>query len=185
MTEIYLLKRGVDMSKITKCLNDWNATVEALGHGKQSILIRKTGTTLKEFLLYPTVSYANKDDYLDSFKESEKEFVKKYILPNVEGKVYEVKYYATVEEVFETPVSRIGKFNNYHIWTKQHVSGYFNTRNANVWLLRVYRLDEPVYCGRSRGMVFANVDQKIELDYKEPIISDKDFKKLKEEILSK
>lgn len=68
------------MSKITKCLNDWNATVEALGHGMQSILIRKTSTTLKEFLLYPTVSYVNKDNYLDSFKESEKNFVKENTL---------------------------------------------------------------------------------------------------------
>lgn len=173
------------MSEITKCLNDWNATVEALGQGMQSILIRKTGTTLKEFLLYPTVSYANKEDYLDSFKSSMQDFVKENTLPNADGRAYEVKYYAKVEEVFETPVSRIGKFNNYHIWTKKHVSGYFNTRNANVWLLRVYELNEPVYCTRSRGMVFANVDKKIELDYKNPIISDDDFEKLKEEILNK
>lgn len=172
------------MVKITKCLNDWNATVEALGQGKQTILIRKNSTTLKEFLLYPTVSYANKEDYLDSFKESEKDFVKKNTLPNVEDKSYEVKYYATVEDVFETPVSRIGKFNNYHIWTKKHVSGYFNTKNANIWLLRVYELDEPVYCGRSRGMVFANVNKEIELKGK-LVINDKDFKKLKDEILNK
>jgi hypothetical protein len=45
-------------------------------------------------------------------------------------------------------------------------------------------LDEPVYCGRSRGMVFANVDKEIELKCK-PVINDKDFEKLKEEILSK
>ena len=172
------------MTKITKCLNEWNATVEALGQGKQTILIRKTGTTLKEFLLYPTVSYANKDDYLDSFKESEKEFVKKHTLPSAEGKKYEVKYYATVEDVFEAPVSRIGKFNNYHIWTKKHVSGYFDTKNANVWLLRVYKLDEPVYCGRSRGMVFANVDEDIELKGK-PVIGDDDFEKLRDEITNK
>ena len=172
------------MVKITKCLNDWNATVEALGQGKQTILIRKNSTTLKEFLLYPMVSYANKEDYLDSFKESEKDFVKKNTLPNVEDKSYEVKYYATVEDVFETPVSRIGKFNNYHIWTKKHVSGYFNTKNANIWLLRVYELDEPVYCGRSRGMVFANVNKEIELKGK-PVINDKDFKKLKDELLNK
>ena len=29
------------MSGITKCLNEWNATIEALGQGKQTILIRK------------------------------------------------------------------------------------------------------------------------------------------------
>ena len=57
------------MSEITKCLNEWNATLEALGQGKQTILIRKYDTTLKEFLLYPTISYANKEDILDSFQE--------------------------------------------------------------------------------------------------------------------
>lgn len=49
----------------------------------------------------------------------------------------------------------------------------------------VFKLDEPVYCGRSRGMVFANVDQEIELDYNNPVIADKYFEKLKDEILNK
>ncbi|WP_302852934.1 DUF1802 family protein [Methanosphaera stadtmanae] len=104
--------------------------------------------------MYPTVSYANKDDYLYSFKASMQDFVKENALPNVEGKAYEVKYYTKVEEVFETPMSRIGKFNDYHIWTKKHVRGYFNTKNANVWLLRVYELEEPLFLTRSCGMVF-------------------------------
>lgn len=173
------------MTKITKCLNDWNATIEALGQGVQTILIRKNHTTQKEFLLYPTVSYANKDDYLDSFKESMHHFVEEHTLPNTQDKAYEVKYYATVEDVFETPVSRIGKYNNYHIWTKKHVSGYFNTKQANVWMLRVYKLDEPVYLKRTRGMVFANVDQEIELDYKNPVLSDDEFEKQKDLIMSK
>lgn len=138
------------MSKITKCLNDWNATVEALGQGIQSILIRKTGTTLKKFLIYPTVSYANKDDYLDSFKPSMQDFVKENTLPAGEGKAYEVKYYATVEEVFETLLVVLVSLM-INIWTKKHVLGYFNTKNANVWLLRVHELSEPVYCTRSRG----------------------------------
>ncbi len=29
------------MTEISKCLNEWNATIEALGQGKQTILIRK------------------------------------------------------------------------------------------------------------------------------------------------
>lgn len=33
------------MTEITKCINEWNATIEALGQGKQTILIRKYGTT--------------------------------------------------------------------------------------------------------------------------------------------
>lgn len=63
-------------------------------------------------------------------------------------------------------------------------TGYFNTKDANIWLLRVYKLKEPLFLTRTRGMVFANVDQKVGLDYKDPIMGDKDFKKLKEEILN-
>ena len=96
------------MSEITKCLNEWNATIEALGQGKQTILIRKYGTTLKEFLLYPTVSYALKDNVLDSFQDQE--FVKSNLLPNGDNP-YEIKYYATVEDVIEKPSTRIGAFN--------------------------------------------------------------------------
>lgn len=89
------------MGEITNCINEWNATIEALGQGKQTILIRKYGTSLNEFLLYPTVSYTNKDDILDSF--SDEEFVKDNILPVGENRTYEVKYYATVEEVIDKP----------------------------------------------------------------------------------
>lgn len=89
------------MGEITKCINEWNATIEALGQGKQTILIRKYGTSLNEFLLYPTVSYTNKDDILHSF--SDEEFVKDNILPVGENRTYEVKYYATVEEVIDKP----------------------------------------------------------------------------------
>jgi len=47
---------GIKMDEITKCINEWNATIEALGQGKQTVLIRKINTTQKEFLLYPTIS---------------------------------------------------------------------------------------------------------------------------------
>ncbi|MGZ7136043.1 MAG: DUF1802 family protein [Methanobacterium sp.] len=41
------------MKTINKCLKEWNAIIEALGQGKQSILIRYYKTYIKEFLLYP------------------------------------------------------------------------------------------------------------------------------------
>ena len=52
-------------------------------------------------------------------------------------------------------------------------------------MLRVYELSEPVYCTRSRGMVFTNVDREVELDYNDPIVNDGDFELLKDEILGK
>ena len=141
------------MNEITKCLNEWNATIEALGQGKQTILIRKYDTTLKEFLLYPTSSYANKDDVLDSFQEDYKEFANENLLPNGEKRTYEVKYYAKVDEVIEKASSRIGAFNKFHIWTREHVKNYLGRKPAKIWILRVYKLNQPPKLKRSNGML--------------------------------
>ena len=151
------------MSEITKCINEWNATIEALGQGKQTILIRKYGTTLNEFLLYPTISYANKDDVLDSFQDDCKSFIKDNLLPAGENRKYEVKYYATVEEVIEKPSTRI--------------------EEAKIWILRVYKLDEPQMLKRSNGMLYANVEKPVKLEGK-PVLSDAEFNKLKKDILN-
>ena len=169
------------MSEITKCLNEWNATIEALGQGKQSILIRKYCTTLKEFLLYPTVSYANKSNVLDSFQD--KKFVKDNLLPTGENGTYKVKYYATVEEIIEKPSSIIGGFNKFHIWTREHVKDYLGSNPAQIWILRVYELDEPQMLKRTMGIKHSNVEKPIKLEGK-PIIQNKEFNKLKEEIIN-
>jgi len=171
------------MNEITKCLNEWNATIEALGQGKQTILIRKYDTTLKEFLLYPTISYANKDNVLDSFQEDYKSFVKDNLLPTEENRTYEVKYYATVEEVIGKSSTRIGAFNKFHIWTRDHVKDYLGRKEAKIWILRVYKLDEPQMLKRSNGMLYANVEKPIKLEGK-PVISNFEFDNLKEEILN-
>lgn len=112
------------MMNTTKCLNEWNATIEALGQGKQTILIRKYDTTLKEFLFFPTTSYATKEDILDSFQDDCKSFVEDNLLPAGENRTYEIKYYATVGEVIDKSSTRIGAFNKFHIWTRDHVKNY-------------------------------------------------------------
>ena len=169
------------MNETTKCLNEWNVTVEALGQGKQTILIRKYGTSLNEFLLYPTSTYAGKKDILNSFKN--KDFAKSNLLPNGEIRNYEVKYYARVEEVIERSSSRIGSFNKFHIWTRSHVKNYLGKNKAQIWILRVYKLDEPQTLRKNRGMLFANVEKPIKLQGK-PVLSDAEFARLKEEILN-
>lgn len=169
------------MDEITKCINEWNATIEALGQGKQTILIRKYSTNLKEFLLYPTISYANKDDILKSFQN--KEFVKDNLLPNGENRTYEVKYYAKIEEVIEKSSSRIGAFNKFHIWTREHVKNYLGKTSAKIWILRVYKLNSPQYLKRSNGMLYANVEKPVKLEGT-PVLTDEEFNKLKEEIIN-
>lgn len=94
------------MFEITKCSNEWNATVEALSQGKQIILIRKYNTNLKGFLLYSTTGYTLKDDYLGSF--TNKDFTKNNALPKKENNKIEVKYYSKVEKVMEKSSTRCG-----------------------------------------------------------------------------
>ena len=167
------------MEKITKCLNEWNATLEALGQGKQTILIRKYNTSVDKFLLYPTVSYAGKEDYLQSFKKEYQSFVEKNVLPKKEGNKTEVKYFATVEKVIEKPSTRIGSLNKYHIWTNDFVNDYVNSEMPCIWLLRIYKLKEPVTTKRTNGMVYADLDQTISLEDMEPVLSDAEFDKIK------
>ena len=169
------------METITKCLNEWNAVVEALGQGKQSILIRKYGTTLKEFLLYPTVSYANKDDYLNSFKDQHKSFVKENTLPKIDDGKVEVKYFAKVEDIIEKSTNR-PRLNNADIWTSKHVTSYLGRKPAYIWLLRVYKLNKPMVLSRTRGMLYANVDKEVSLNNLTPVLSDEEFDKIRKSL---
>lgn len=69
--------------------------------------------------------------------------MKDNLLPDGENRTYEVKYYAIVEEVIEKSSTRIGAFNKFHIWTRDHVKNYLGRKEAKIWILRVYELDKP------------------------------------------
>ncbi|GAB6056849.1 hypothetical protein JCM15415_21770 [Methanobacterium movens] len=166
------------METITKCLNEWNATLEALGQGKQTILIRKYDTSVDKFLLYPTTNYTNKDDFFKSFKTEYHSFAQENALPRQDKGKSEVKYYAIVENILEKSPARIGTMNKFHIWTNEHVKSYLNSNKAYIWLLRVYKLKKPVLTSRNMGMVFANTDKPVALD-SVPVLSDFEFNKIK------
>ena len=170
------------MTIITKCLNEWNATIEALGQGKQTILIRKYGTTLEKFLLFPTVSYANKDNYLSNFETKYWQFVKENALPNKDKNKTEVKYFAIVDKVIEKTARNIGYLEKYHIWTNEHVKSYLSNKNAYIWILRVYELNEHILAEKTRGIQYANLLEGVSLEGNKPVLNDKEFSKIVKEI---
>jgi restriction system protein len=170
------------MEKTNKCLLEWNAIVEALGQGKQSILVRNYQNTLKEFILYPTDVYLENENYMDSFQNKHQSFVEKNSEPKKDEPEYEIKYYATVEEEIEKPADGVNDLDEYHIWTNDHVQSYINSDTTFFWLLRVYKLKEPIMATRTNGMVYANLDESISLDGIEPVLSDAEFDKLKESL---
>ncbi len=165
-----------------KCLNEWNATVEALGQGRQTILIRKYWTTIENFLLYPTASYALKNDFLRSFEIEYKAFASANTIPKKEDGKTEIKYYAKVEDVVEKSSQMIGTLNKYHIWTKEHLESYLNNKNPKIWILRVYKLKEPVMVQTSGGIRYANLKDEVSLEGMKPVLKDEMFSSLKKEI---
>jgi len=166
------------MKKVNKCLKEWNATIEALGQGKQTILIRNYKTNVSEFLLYPTVSYASKDNYLDSFQSKYQTFVEENSLPDKRDNKVIIKYFATLEKIAEKPVSRIPS-DKYYIWTRDHVKNYMTGKNAFIWFLRVYKLKEPYWAEPTPGAIrYANLKENVSLEDMKPIISDSEFIKV-------
>ena len=171
------------MESINKCLKEWNATVEALGQGKQTILIRTYKTNLKEFLLYPTFSYANKDNYLESFQNKHKSFIEEHALPKKEGNKVEIKYYATLEKIAEKSTQSTNRLQKFYIWTPKHVKSYLKGQKAYVWALRVYELKEPFMAEPTPGAIrYANLKKEVSLEGIKPVISDEEFLKTIEAI---
>lgn len=166
------------METINKCLKEWNATVEALGQGKQTVLIRTYKTNLKEFLLYPTVSYSNKDNYLESFQNKHQPFVEEHALPKKEGEKVEIKYYATLEKLAEKSVQSTSRLQKFYIWTPEHVKSYLKGQKAYIWALRVYELKEPFMAEPTPGAIrYANLKKEVSLEGIKPVLSDEEFLK--------
>ena len=166
------------MDSTNKSLKEWNATIEALGQGKQTILIRSYGTSSKSFLLYPTVSYANKDGYLDGFQPEFQSFVEENVLPDKDGDKVAIKYYATVEKIVEKTPFAVSRLQKNYIWTSEHVRNYLKGKKAQVWVLRVYKLKEPYMADPTPGAIqYANLKDEISLDGIQPVISEEEFYK--------
>lgn len=165
------------METIKKCLKEWNATIEALGQGIQTILIRNYKTNGHGFLLYPTMSYALKDGYLDSFQNKYLDFVRDNALPEKKGNKILIKYFINVKEIIEKPISKIPSAKNY-IWTRDHVKNYMTGKNVYIWVLKVYKLKEPYWAEPSRAIQYVNLEKKVSLEGMEPVMKNSEFEKL-------
>jgi len=160
---------------IKKCTKEWNAVIEALGHGKQIILIRKYPPTANEFLLYPTFSYARINHHLDFFKKNYRDFVSEHANPKQTDKTIEIKYFAKVEGTKKMAYKDMWRIKDEHMWEEDHVKGYLKGKKAVIWFLRVYKLKNPVMVKKAKGMLYANLDTAVELEGS-PVLSEPDFK---------
>jgi restriction system protein len=151
------------VEKTNKSLKEWNAIIEALAGGLQTIIIRKNPTTLKGFFLYPTFSYATKENYLENFKKDFRHFVEKNAFPLKKGEKTQIKYYARVEKVIEISPKNLNSLNKLHIWKNDHVKKYLSNKKGYVWYLKIYKLKDSYMAEKNRGMRFANLKKEISL----------------------
>lgn len=170
-------------TKSNKGFKEWNAVIEALGTGKQSLLIRNYSTNINEFLLYPTVSYATKDNYLEAFQEEYHDFVEENLLPEEKNGELLIKYYARIENIFDRSSSRIPS-QKYYIWSRNHVNSYIGGRKTFIWLLRVYKLEEPTWLkAKPRAIKFANLNKEVSLKGMKPVLEDSKFNLIVQNII--
>ncbi|MGN1362298.1 MAG: DUF1802 family protein [Methanobrevibacter sp.] len=172
------------MNSTSSCLNEWNAIVEAFGQRKEVILIRRYKTKKDGFLLYPTVNYAHQKNFIEVFKDNEKDFVYENLYPKKLDEKSEVKYYAKVDSIIQKPTDTIEKYEKYHIWTSEHIKDYVHNETSYIWLLRVYELQEPLMLKRGGGRIYSKAEKEVSLENMAPIFSDIEFNKIKEDILN-
>jgi len=170
------------MGTINKCLKEWNAIIEALGKGKQSLIIRKNSTKLDKILLYPTYSYANDKNYLLNFKKEYRKFVSDNALPNITNNRIKIKYFVSIEKIIEKSSKEILELNDLYIWNQSHVQFYLDGNNAYVWLLRVYKLKNPYFAEKHQGMTFANLKEYVNIDDSKPVLNNDNFSNVAEMI---
>lgn len=177
------------MKRTNKCLKEWNAVVEALGEGKQTILIRSYKTNLNGFLLYPTVGYASNNNYLNSFKKNYRSFVEKNTFPIKEDNKIEIRYFTMVEKIIEIPIQKVEDVNEYHIWTNEHVISYLKSNlraymknRAYIWILRAYKLKAPYMATYAPGMRFGNLKNNVSIIGSKAVLDDKQFSKITEKL---
>lgn len=128
--------------------------------------------------MYPTVSYALKDDYLKSFQKKHQDFVRDNALPEKNIDKVLIKYYSSLEKIIEKPVAKIPS-NKYYIWTKDHVKNYMTGKTAFIWFLRVYKLKVAYWAEPTPGAIrFANLKEDVSLEDMMPILSDQLFEEV-------
>jgi hypothetical protein len=135
---------------MTTAFKEWALIVDALGNGRQNIILRKGGITedggdfelkTKKFLLFPT-----------QFHQSN-ELIKEAWKPFLDGSKYQpnpnsvrIEYYVEVADSrIITDWETLMKLHNYHAWTEDVVKERFNRweKSVSMLIVQVYKLLEP------------------------------------------
>jgi hypothetical protein len=136
---------------MTLAFKEWSYIVDALGKGRQNIILRKGGIAEDEgefmvrrnkFLLFPTLFHQAKEQIKESW------------LPFLDGEKYHsengkvrIDFFAELaEKKLITDWNIVRKLSPFHAWKESIVEERFNRWDKNMHLLivQIYKLKEPM-----------------------------------------
>ncbi|TCS97037.1 DUF1802 family protein [Hazenella coriacea] len=135
-------------------LKDWAVAIEALGLGKQILLMRKGGIREEtrhfelqsdEFFLYPAYEHQKEELLKPEFQGEVAKTLKNW---SKDDQTTTIKYYAKLYEDIEVmDENALRRLAPTHIWTDNFATErlkWKKTLPLHLLLVRVYRLDQPV-----------------------------------------
>ncbi len=172
-------------------LKEWDVVCEALGSGRQVIIVRKGGIaegpgglefSRDEFVLMPTFFHQQAERVVPDVEFAARE--------DGERESVEIRHAATlVWHRTVTDPSVLARLQSYHILSPEEVESRFNQKPApgvQVALLRVYRLDPPrqIPWQESFGgcRSWAEMDTDLESCTRVSVLSDERFAELEAEL---
>ncbi len=174
---------------------EWAVTVDALGQGRQVLLLRKGGISESgkhfrvahpEFLLYPTFEHQRKDLLKDDHQSALQVLLQE---PHDEGNIT-FSYWAQAAETIEVLEQRLVEaLSPHHIWTDDYAQSRLRWKPRfplSVMLIRVYRLEQPVtvpFLPEYKGCTsWVELSEPVSLRRMEPVLSDEEFRQQVDEI---
>ncbi len=175
-------------------LKEWDVVCEALGSGRQVIVIRKGGIAEgkdglrfehEEFVLLPTFFHQQSERVVP-----EADFAARQGGQEGEREAVEIRHAATlVWHKVVTDRALLAKLQTFHILTPQEVETRFEQKPApgvQVALLRVFRLDPPQRIAWQKSFggcrSWAEMDADLESCSRVSVLSDERFAELEREL---
>jgi len=175
-------------------LKEWDVVCEALGSGRQVIVIRKGGIAEgrgglrfehTEFALLPTFFHQQSERVVP-----EADFAARQDGAGGERESVEIRHAASlVWHKVVTDRATLAKLQAFHILTPEEVETRFDQKpspGVQVALLRVYRLDPPQRVGWQKSFggcrSWAEMDADLESCSRVSVLSDEQFAELEREL---
>lgn len=173
----------------TMALKERAVAVEALGTGKQILVMRKGGIAEEtrhfevqsdRFFLYPAYGHQKEELLKPDFRSDMLETLAEW---SPEKKVAKIKYFAVLHNDLEVMgEERVRRLDPLHIWTHDFAEKRLKWKKKqplHVLLLRVYRLERPVeipiraeYLGCKS---WHQLPEELSVSFGTPVLSDEEF----------